>query len=329
MNDPDDIIGRNAIVASLEKRWAATNQEMFLAAVILNPFYRHEPFSAIVEFNNASIGALIGRVYMQIFRSKTAPDEVLISLRDYLNGTGPFEGTLQAELAMETRNAHNERRDLDPDKIFNAYSFGNHDMPLFQLARRVLSITSNSASLELKARTRDEHQDQRKRDELRKRFLAQGTQYHFDNQPQLSETPLIITPESNTPAPVPTLRTSDLIQSSSIPHAMDAPSNNPPRNTFRDLIHQHMNQAAIASIDQEDDEFPEGPISHEPRGSFLKMPLAQIFDFEKSYWKNLIEEKVNRTFNEELELFQMLDLDGDGNDLGADVDEATADILSR
>lgn len=105
MKDPNDQIGCKAIVDSLKKCWQAADQEIFLAAVILNPFYQCGPLGTIAEFNNASLGALIRHVYQRIFRTEAVPKILLMQCRHYLNGTNISQNTLQAELALEVRNA--------------------------------------------------------------------------------------------------------------------------------------------------------------------------------------------------------------------------------
>ena len=66
MKDPDDLPGVQAIIKSIEKRWAKADQEIFIAAMILNPFYRREPLAATPMFNNAGITALLGRVFKRL-----------------------------------------------------------------------------------------------------------------------------------------------------------------------------------------------------------------------------------------------------------------------
>jgi len=39
MTDPDDLPGCTAIINSLEKRWSKTDQEIFIATLIMNPFF--------------------------------------------------------------------------------------------------------------------------------------------------------------------------------------------------------------------------------------------------------------------------------------------------
>jgi hypothetical protein len=54
MTDPDDVKGCTAtIIKSIEAHWATANQEIFIAAVVLNPFYQEHaicPSFQLLEF---------------------------------------------------------------------------------------------------------------------------------------------------------------------------------------------------------------------------------------------------------------------------------------
>ena len=43
-NDPDDQDMRREMLAAIEARWARADQDVFIASVILNPFYGTRPF---------------------------------------------------------------------------------------------------------------------------------------------------------------------------------------------------------------------------------------------------------------------------------------------
>ena len=47
MVDPEDMVGCTAIIKSIEAQWATADQEIFIAAVVLNPFYQSTPFAAL------------------------------------------------------------------------------------------------------------------------------------------------------------------------------------------------------------------------------------------------------------------------------------------
>lgn len=108
MSEPEDIVGRNAILTSIETRWKNSDQDVFIAAVILNPLYRRRPFRKQVAFNNASITALITKLWRRFMKKPDTvnpPDELLDDLDHWLKGTGMF-ATLQAECSRERSQAN-------------------------------------------------------------------------------------------------------------------------------------------------------------------------------------------------------------------------------
>jgi hypothetical protein len=57
------------------------------------------------------------------------------------------------------------------------------------------------------------------------------------------------------------------------------------------------------------------------------IPIADLFDFNEVYWQKVVSEALQNSFDQELELFELLDLDADGEDAGVDIDDTTEDIL--
>lgn len=90
MTDPEDKEGCAAIMDSIENRWQKADQELFVAAVILNPFFRTTTFAPLPILNNAGIHSLLHSLWTR-FYSTTPPDEFHMQVTDYLNGTGFFQ----------------------------------------------------------------------------------------------------------------------------------------------------------------------------------------------------------------------------------------------
>lgn len=87
---PDDEELINVIITSIEKRWAASDQDIFIAAVILHPSYKTTPFAHIPLVTPASIWNLFRRLWKHFYRCE-APSILLKEYQDYakpkLNGT--------------------------------------------------------------------------------------------------------------------------------------------------------------------------------------------------------------------------------------------------
>lgn len=89
MLDEGDYIASRSIISSLEKRWMAANQDIFIAAVIVNPFFRGAPFGRHPRFVVAGIIELLGRLYLRFFL-EVAPQMFSAELRDYLTEEGQY-----------------------------------------------------------------------------------------------------------------------------------------------------------------------------------------------------------------------------------------------
>lgn len=89
MTDGEDLDAAASIIESIEKRWAVAEQEVFIACVIVNPFYQTKPFTMLYQLNNAGIQALLAKLWLR-FYSEEAPDEFYVELREYLNGTDRY-----------------------------------------------------------------------------------------------------------------------------------------------------------------------------------------------------------------------------------------------
>ena len=87
---------------------------------------------------------------------------------------------------------------------------------------------------------------------------------------------------------------------------------------FRTLMER---QIQLVDEDNEDNE----PISTE--GSGGPVLLTTLFNFEDPYWCNLYAQMAKPSYNEELALYELLELDADGED-DIELDGSTQDILS-
>ena len=53
-----DPVGHDAILNSIEAHWNKYDQEVFIGAVLVNPFYQSTPFTQLALFNEAHIWVL-------------------------------------------------------------------------------------------------------------------------------------------------------------------------------------------------------------------------------------------------------------------------------
>lgn len=103
-----DEIGRSAIIKSIETRWAKCNQEVFVAAVIVNPFYQTMPFNvnggdSSLWLTRAELRALFSRLFRQFFQ-REPPTEFFTDMFEFLSSSGKFR-RLREQVAFDLEQA--------------------------------------------------------------------------------------------------------------------------------------------------------------------------------------------------------------------------------
>ena len=64
--------------------------------------------------------------------------------------------------------------------------------------------------------------------------------------------------------------------------------------------------------------------------AFGPQPIHKLFDFTQKHWVDTFSKSAVRSFDEELELYELLDLDAAGeDDIANDLDEDTVEALLR
>jgi len=79
---------REGVVRSVEKRWAKVDQDIYIAAVFLNPFIRARIFLPSALTNSALL-AIVERVYERILRT-TSNMDFMAAFLDYKDEKGEF-----------------------------------------------------------------------------------------------------------------------------------------------------------------------------------------------------------------------------------------------
>lgn len=90
MTNTEDLVGCTAILNSLEKRWLAADQDVFIATVIVNPLFRTAPFASGPRFIIARIKTLLASLYLRFFQSE-APAMFYTELHDFLMASGRYD----------------------------------------------------------------------------------------------------------------------------------------------------------------------------------------------------------------------------------------------
>ena len=90
LTDPIDLDVKNAVLKSINQRWAKCDQDVFVAAAILNPFISTSAFKTAPFLSLAGILSLMARLHLRFFR-KAAPLNILnANINDYFNNKGTF-----------------------------------------------------------------------------------------------------------------------------------------------------------------------------------------------------------------------------------------------
>jgi hypothetical protein len=104
--EAEDIKARDAILASIERRWLKMDQDVFIAGVLLNPFHKANPFRAAPFSTVAGLYNLLHRLWKR-FYYEDPPAKLYAEYKAYVTGTGDFQAMHNFMHSMEL-SAENE-----------------------------------------------------------------------------------------------------------------------------------------------------------------------------------------------------------------------------
>lgn len=123
IGDDTDLVARNAVLESAERRWAQVDQEVFIAAVIVNPLYKNKPFGNIPLTTRAGLMSLFSRLWKR-FYGGMAPLELFTDLDNYLRSSPEFQpldiyteilvSHAKQQVIPRSTRAHNSESDISP-----------------------------------------------------------------------------------------------------------------------------------------------------------------------------------------------------------------------
>ncbi|EIW73832.1 hypothetical protein CONPUDRAFT_21809, partial [Coniophora puteana RWD-64-598 SS2] len=314
-----------AIIASLEARWAKADQELFISSVILNPFYRTTPFAKIPALNNAGVHMLIEHMWERLFSSR-APPELESQAEDYLFNRGLF-AHLDTRVERKCAAAQENGQLPDPIALYSEFCFAGEPIPAFiLLARRLLLVSANSASCErlfsifgttltklrsrlgtgtlqalaeLKMMIRDEHT---RSAESRKRMIQSMQDRTRENIIPAAETLPIPSSTSEDLQDLMLGAQNDLNARFYGPEPTeDSSATDSSVDQFHTLIQQHMR---LSDEDELDDE----PIRNVSIIG-MQIPLRNLFNFANKSWSDLYKQSARQNFEEEMSMYELLELD--------------------
>lgn len=90
VGDESDLVARNAVLESAECHWAQIDQEVLIAAVIVDPLYKDKPFKNIPLTTRAGLMSLFSRLWT-CFYGSVPPLKLFTDLNNYLKSSPKFQ----------------------------------------------------------------------------------------------------------------------------------------------------------------------------------------------------------------------------------------------
>jgi hypothetical protein len=185
-------------------------------------------------------------------------------------------------------------------------------MTLTKLRNRLGLSTLTSLS-ELKMHIRDEHMQKETKTRM-KRMFVQRTESARAAASSSQHLPI---PEAPPIAADSQPSDTSSVDNTTSQHHTSQPQSNDP---FSDMVTRHTQSS------QEDETDREPVAVANVIGRSVK--LVELFNFSDSHWVQVYENAAQWTFDEELELYELLDLDAEGEEeANIDVDDSTGELL--
>lgn len=332
---------QKAVLASIELRWSKCDQDVFIAAWLFNMFLSPSWFKQHSFLSIQGILTLFSRLHTRFFPSDSGPHinvSLMEDIQNYFGMTGRFIHLASIKETVRVQ-AMQKKQNPDPLAVYNMFSFPgqtSQDPPFIRLAKRILSVTANSASCErlfsvfgntltklrnrlgtttlsnlaeLKMLVRDEHiRSGESKQRLKRKFGDSTSDSNTTTPPVAAPAPSSVTEPEN-----PTAE----LESEEPEPAID-PNLSGEQGEFASMasemvqmLHQDEDPVDIPSL-------PEGNIS---------IKIAELFDFSKDEWGHSHIQIARNSLNEEVELSELVDKGADGETI--ELDAVTEAVLGN
>ncbi|KAF9037773.1 ribonuclease H-like domain-containing protein [Panaeolus papilionaceus] len=357
LSDAEDREVKASLLESIERRWDQSDQEVFIAAVIINPFLRTSPFKKDATLiSTGAVYQLFSNLWKR-FYNEDPPESLYEETGDYLRGTGCFS-TLDSVITAFKNRAKAKEETPSPLDLYSDITIPNQPpCPLIKLALHLLYICPNSASCErlfstfglilTKLRTRldsqrvvglaecklhlrDQSLSMETRKNLRRRVFGAPAELQAQQNRATSTAPPMETDQTNATG-TQLQSNSRSAELSSEPAESSASTFAPPSVSaaLRNLTAKHI--ALLADHDAaanmfEDSESPRFRASSSG-GSYKKRTMSDLFDFTSNSWVSFQQASASGCVEDEMKLYELLDLDADG-EFDYDLDDSMDSILT-
>ncbi|KAF8496685.1 ribonuclease H-like domain-containing protein [Russula emetica] len=322
LREPNDATACDAILNSLEMRWANADQDVFIAAVLLNPIHKAAPFVKSTKFTAVAIYSLLSRLWTR-FYNESIPDKFFRELKDYFEESGQYED-LKIWIPAWQRATEPKGQILDPIECYDSLKIaGQPRTPLQTLACRIFTICANSASVErlfslfgqilTKLRSRLQNEAMVMLAELK---LHIRDEYKQNDMAKARLKRHIAVPHAGPVLPTSSSCSQQQLglgsgPDSATPQADDdtlASSAGPAESSLDNIVQSLLNLTNAENSSME---------SH-PSPTASRIKLSELFDFTVGYWSKTVESIGSRGLQDELEFYELLDMDASG-ELDTDV----------
>ncbi|KAI1781894.1 hypothetical protein LXA43DRAFT_857686, partial [Ganoderma leucocontextum] len=137
---------RDKVLESLERRWKAADQDVFILAIFLNPYIRHHVFNK----HALTVGQLIdmARYAFKRFFKVDATAAFTVGLIDYANGKSEFSASSMLLDDIRTQAVRENKASIFPADIQPLCANMCLTARVAQLALRLFSVVANSGDCE-------------------------------------------------------------------------------------------------------------------------------------------------------------------------------------
>lgn len=322
---------QDALIKSIEKRWANSDQEVFIVAVLLNPMHKLGPFNKSLRlFQIHHIRNLLVRLWVRFYGNGNIPsglgDEYVHFIRgieDFFEEPGTETVGTHCSIQSISDMAYPLQRDKsDPVAYYRGLIAPDSSAPLSPLVRlalHIFAIIPNAASCErlfstlgniltkrrsrldgdrlvslaeIRMHCRDEHIRSGIKKEMKKRMFGVLADSH-------SETSMTASTSLRNPD-------EDVQMASASSNEGTIDSDTAPTNEGIEQIVRRFTEFSA----NHDDEAP----SLSESSQTAKVALADLFDLREKYWINTHKKDAMGSLDDELALYEMLDKDAPGED---------------
>ncbi|KAF9049172.1 ribonuclease H-like domain-containing protein, partial [Panaeolus papilionaceus] len=341
---------KESLLKSIEKRWEQSDQEVFIAAVLLNPFIRASAFRKDPTlFSTGAVHRLFSDLWRR-FYNEEPPPSLYQETSDYLKFTGQFSSLSSVVDAFKHR-AKAAKESPSPLDVYADITIpGEPPCPLIKLALHILHICPNSASCErlfstfglilTKLRTRlssqrvvglaecklhlrDRFTSKENRKNLRRRLFGAPAELRAQQEQVARDNPNSIVPSQHTASAGP----ASPMDTDTAPHSdsqgVNSSSSPSISAALRILTAKH-----IALLETDADTALESGSRVSRRGDeYRKRTIVDLFDFASQGWVAFQQASAAGSVEDEMELYELLDLDADG-EFDYDLDDSMDSILT-